>query len=235
MKTPPQEPAGSYTPAKATRVALYARVSMPREGDDPRAQHPENQLIVLRRHAKDLGLEVYHEYIDRISGAEEDRPGLGQLLRDARGHRFSLVLTTKVDRFARSLLHLLNLLKELKGYGVSVRFTDDSEASTDTPHGELVLGILGSVAQFERNLISSRTKAGIARYRSEEGRWGPTGSGVTSEQVRELRGKGLSIREVAEQLKVSVGTVHSRLRSEKGGVETPKAKRPKKRGSEKGP
>lgn len=236
MKTPIREPAGSYTQGKATRAALYARVSMPQEGEDPRAQHPENQLIILRKHAEDLGLEVYQEYIDRCSGATKDRDDLEQLLRDARGHRFSLVLTTKVDRFARSVLHLLNLLEELKGYGVRVHFTEDAAASTDNPQGELVLGILGSVAQFERNLISSRTKAGIARYRSEKGRWGPKGVSVTPEEVLRLRDdEGLSVRQIADRLEISVGTVHSRLRSEKGRGESSKEEDPETGGSEKGP
>jgi len=208
-----QRPAGSYTPGKATRVALYARVSMPHRGEDPRAQDPENQLRVLRQYVMDLNLEVHQEYVDRISGAEKGRPGLEQLLRDARGHRFSLVLTTKVDRFARSVLHLLNLLEELKGYGVGVRFTDQQMANTDSPTGELVLGILGYVAQFERSLISDRTKAGIARYRGEKGRWGPKGKQVTPEEVLRLRNdEQLSVRQIAARLEISVGTVHSRLR-----------------------
>jgi DNA invertase Pin-like site-specific DNA recombinase len=213
-----QEPSALYSPANTNhlKVALYARVSMPREEEDPRAQHPENQLIPLRKYALEHGHEPYHEYVDRASGADKDRLGLQQLLRDARGHRFSLVLTTKVDRFARSPRHLYNLLEELHQVKVAVRFTEDSAASTDTPEGELVLGILGVIAQFERGMISRRTKGGIARYRIEKGRWGRPRLSVDSAEVFDLKAEGLSIREISSRLKISDWTVRSRLREEKG-------------------
>ena len=183
-------------------------------------------MIILRRHAEDLGLEIYHEYVDRASGADLDRKGIAQLLRDARGHRFTLVLTTKVDRFARSVKHLINLLEELNGYGVKVRFTQDAAASTDTPQGELVLGILAVVAQFERRIIATRTSDGIARYRHEKGYWGPKRKRhITPQKVQCLRKEGLSIREISKRLKISVGTVHARLRSEQGRADLPKKKR----------
>jgi len=238
MKRAIQEHASLYSPAntRSQKVAIYARVSMPSEGEDPRAQHPENQLRILRREAEDLGLEVYHEYIDRASGADLKRKGIEQLLRDARGHRFSLVLTTKVDRFARSVKHLLHLLEELKDYGVAVRFTQDSAASTDTPQAEFTLQILAAAAQFERSMISTRTKDGIDRYISEKGHWGPKGrQDISSKEVRRLKDEEkLSIREISRRLGVSVGTVHGRLRSEKGRVDFPKGEASKKRDSEKG-
>lgn len=220
MNPPIQEPASLYSPAntKILRVALYARVSMQREGEDPRAQDPENQLIPLRKHAMDAAYAVHAEYVDRWTGADRDRPGLEQLMRDARGHRFSLVLTTKVDRFARSPRHLYNLLEELHQENVGVRFIDHPEASTDTPQGELVLGILGHVAQFERALISSRTKAGIVRYRAEKGHWGRGRLSIGVDDIVALKAQDYSIREISRRLKVSEWTVRSRLREEKGRV-----------------
>lgn len=220
MNTPIQEPASLYSPANTNRlkVALYARVSMPREEEDPRAQHPENQLIPLRKYVLEHGLDVYQEYVDRASGADKDRAGLQQLLRDARGHRFSLVLTTKVDRFARSTLHLHTLLDDLHQMKVGVRFTEDSAASTDTPEGELVLGILGVVAQFERKIISRRTKGGIVRFRAEKGRWGRKRLAVDSTEIARLHEQELSIREISRRMAVSEWVVRTRLREEKGRV-----------------
>jgi DNA invertase Pin-like site-specific DNA recombinase len=224
MNPPIQEPASLYSPANAKplKVALYARVSLEKDDkEDPRFQDPENQLASLRRYAAEtgcVGFIVYREYSDRISGARRSRPQLDQLLRDARGHRFSLVLATKVDRLARSVTDLYSLLEELKSTQVGVRFIDQPEASTDTPQGELVLGILGHVAQFERSLISSRTKAGIARYRAQEGRWGRKRQEVDSAEIVRLREQELSLPEIARRLETSEWIVRSRLREEKGRV-----------------
>jgi DNA invertase Pin-like site-specific DNA recombinase len=76
------------------RVAIYCRV--------PTAdQHPETQLHDLRAMAKQRGYEIVHEYIDTISGAKSKRPGLDQLMADARGNRFDIVLVAAFDRVAR--------------------------------------------------------------------------------------------------------------------------------------
>jgi DNA invertase Pin-like site-specific DNA recombinase len=220
MKTPIQEPASLYSPAntKVPKVALYARVSMEKDEEDPRAQDLENQLAPLRRYAEENLYSVHAQYADKISGARRSRPQLDQLLRDAKGHRFSLVLATKVDRLARSVRDLYSLLEELQGSHVHVRFIDQAEASTDTPQGELVLGILGHVSQFERALISSRTKAGIATYRAKEGRWGRKRLIIGTAEVCALRAQGYSIREISRRLKISDWTVRARLREEKGSL-----------------
>lgn len=219
-----QEQASLYSPpnTKLLKVALYARVSLEKDDkEDSRFQDPENQLRPLRRYAAEtgcIGFVVYREYSDKISGARRSRPELDQLLRDARGHRFSLVLATKVDRLARSVTDLYALLEQLKVVHVGVRFIDQPEASTDTPQGELVLGILGHVSQFERSLISSRTKAGIARYRAQEGRWGRKRQQVDSGEIVRLRELQYSLPEIARRLGTSEWIVRSRLREEKGRV-----------------
>ena len=78
------------------RVAIYARVST---GD----QHLETQLLDLREMAKQRGYEIVHEYTDTISGAKAKRPGLDQLMTDARRHRFDAVLIAAFDRIARNV------------------------------------------------------------------------------------------------------------------------------------
>jgi hypothetical protein len=89
------------------RAAIYARVST---GD----QHLETQLLDLREMAKQRGYETVHEYRDIISGSKAKRPGLDQLLADARRHRFDIVLVAAFDRIARNVLHFLDVLDELK-------------------------------------------------------------------------------------------------------------------------
>ena len=83
--------------AGCMKVALYARVS---KADD--SQDPENQLMRLRSYAKMRSWDVYDEYVDRASGADDYRPALDRMMNDAAARRVGLVLTTKIDRIARS-------------------------------------------------------------------------------------------------------------------------------------
>ena len=88
------------------RAALYMRVSS-------LDQHPETQLHDLKQMAAQRGYEIVQEYTDRISGAKARRPGLEDLLRDARRGRFDVVLVWASDRIARSVKHFLEVLDEL--------------------------------------------------------------------------------------------------------------------------
>ena len=88
------------------RAALYMRVST-------LDQHPETQLYDLRQMAGQRGYEIIHEYTDRISGAKARRPGLDQMMTDARRGRFDVVLVWASDRIAGSVKHFLEVLDEL--------------------------------------------------------------------------------------------------------------------------
>ena len=145
------------------KVALYARVSKADE-----SQNPENQLMRLRSYAQERGYEVSenHVYVDMASGADANRPQLDRMMADARARRFSLVLCVKVDRLARSVSNLYALLTEFDARGVKFECIDQS-ITTNTPTGKLLLSILGGVAEFERELIRDRTKAGLARAKAQ--------------------------------------------------------------------
>jgi len=201
-----------------SKVALYARVS---KDDD--VQDPENQLIPLRKYAEEQGYEIYDEYVDYQSGKDVDRPQFQQMIRDARGHRFQIILITDVDRFARSMIHLHTEIKRLNDSSVSVRFINQPEASTDTPEGELILGVLGAVAQFERSLISRRTKRGLARAVAQGKRLGRPPNPARTDDIVRLRQEGLSLREIGRQLGISHQGVKQRLRRARlqKGVEKP--------------
>ena len=197
------------------KVALYARVS---KADD--SQTPENQLVRLRSYASERGYEVSEDrvYVDVASGADAYRPELDRMMADARARRFSLVLCVKVDRLARSVPNLYALLSELDGRGVKFECADQS-ISTNTPTGKLLLSILAGVAEFERELIRDRTKAGLARAKALGKRLGRPRKAVDMERARELRSQGLGYRKIADALGVSYVTVRERLKNE--GVESP--------------
>lgn len=181
-------------------VALYGRVST-------LDQDCEVQLQDLRRFASQR-FTPYGEYIDAgVSGAQRHRPQLDALMRDARKRLFDVVLVWKFDRFARSLKHLIESLDEFSSLGIdSVSYTGGVD--TTTPTGQLLFHIVGAVAQFERDLIAERVRAGMAHARSLGKRIGRPRAIVDSAAVADLRAAGRSLRDIANTL----GTPVSRVR-----------------------
>ena len=97
------------------RVALYARVSTSNGQQDP-----EMQLRELREYAQRRDLQIVEEYIDNgVSGSKDSRPALNRLMSDAHSRKFDAVLVWKIDRWGRSLKHLVTSLAELDAYGIA--------------------------------------------------------------------------------------------------------------------
>lgn len=138
------------------RAAIYARVSKEREGE----QHPETQVEVLRAMLQDRGMAEAGVYVDRASGARDDRPALQQLLRDVQTGDIDAVVFTKLDRLARSVTHLSRIAEALREAGVDM-ICKDQPIDTSTASGKLMFHVLSAVAEFERDLIRERTKEGI--------------------------------------------------------------------------
>lgn len=181
-------------------VALYARVST------LNGQNPEMQLAELREYSTRRGWTVTGEYVDEgESGAKESRPALNRLMADAHRRRFAALLVWKIDRFGRSLRHLVNALADLDALGVSfVSLRDNLDLST--PSGRLMFQVVGAMAEFERALTQERVKAGLRLARSKGKKLGRPRAGVNPEQVATLRAAGASWRVVSEQLGIGVGT-----------------------------
>src|ERR1035437_6625859 len=141
------------------RVARYARVST------LNGQHPEMQLADLREYASRRGWQIAGEYVDEgVSGSKESRPELNRLMADAQRRKFDIVLVWKIDRFGRSLRHLVNALADLDSYGVTFASLKDN-LDLSTPSGRLMFQIIGAMAEFERALIQERVKAGLHNAR----------------------------------------------------------------------
>jgi DNA invertase Pin-like site-specific DNA recombinase len=199
------------------KVALYARVSK-----SDQSQDPENQLRRLRAYCDERGWEVVKEYSDQASGADPNRPALDRLMADSRARQFKLVLTVKVDRMARSVQNLYKTLEELDGNGVSFECTDQA-ISTHNATGKLLLTILGGVAEFERELIRDRTKAGLARVKAQGKQLGRRESPIDLDRVKELKAQGWGIRRIAKELGVNHQTLRTRLTKEGGKITREKA------------
>ncbi len=186
-------------PLTIARVALYARVST------CNGQDPEMQLSELREYATRRGWTIITEYVDQVSGSKESRPQLNQLMADAHRRKFDAVLVWKIDRFGRSLKHLVNALADLCAYGVAfVSFRDNLDLST--PSGRLMFQIIGAMAEFERSLIQERVRAGLRNARAKGKKFGRPRAQVDAAQVAALRRDGLSWSQVCRTVGVSKGS-----------------------------
>ena len=167
-----------------TRIGLYARVST------LNGQHPEMQMDELREYAARRGWLIAGEYVDEgVSGSKESRPALNRLLADARQRKLDAVLVWKLDRFGRSLKHLVNTLADLEALGVAFVSVRDNIDLT-TPSGRLMLHLVAAMAEFERALIQERVRAGLQNAKRKGKRLGRRPVAVDAGTVASLRASG---------------------------------------------
>jgi DNA invertase Pin-like site-specific DNA recombinase len=137
------------------KVAIYCRVST-------EEQDADKQEYICKEYCQRNNLEIFKIYKDVMSGAKTSRPAFNEMLEDMRHYKFRTVMVTKLDRIGRSLQHLLGLFQEFKSKGVQfIAITQNIDTSTAS--GNLQMQILGAFAEFERNIISERTKEGLKR------------------------------------------------------------------------
>jgi len=135
------------------KVAIYCRVSTEQQDAD-------KQEFICQEACKKEGHEVYKVYKDVISGSTTSRKNFNELLNDMRHYKFDAIMVTKLDRLGRSLQHLLSLMDEFKRKGIHFIAVTQS-IDTSSAAGKLQLQIMGAFAEFERAIISERTKEGM--------------------------------------------------------------------------
>ena len=138
------------------KVALYCRVSTEDRGQDTGVQKK-----ILTELAESRGYEIVAVYEDHASGKDPNRPQFKDMMAAARKHRFDAVMAVRIDRIMRSVTHLNNILQELKEYNVQLIFTD-MNLDLSNPSNKLIFNIVGAIAEWERQIISTRTKEGLA-------------------------------------------------------------------------
>jgi DNA invertase Pin-like site-specific DNA recombinase len=189
------------------RTALYLRVST-------LDQHPETQRYALEQLAAQRGLTIVATYEDRISGARVSRPGLDQLMADARRGQFDIVLVWACDRLARSVTHFLQTLDEFNRLGIEfISFRE--QLDTGGPLGRAVVVIIAAIAELERGLIRERVRAGIRRARLEGRRLGRPPLALNRDAVLRDRERGMSISQLAQQHGIAETSVRRLLRQAK--------------------
>jgi DNA invertase Pin-like site-specific DNA recombinase len=182
------------------RAVLYTRVSTV-------DQNLQTQLLDLEQVAAQRGYEIVHAYEDRISGAKSKRPGLDQMMTEARRGRFDVVLVWASDRIARSTRHFLEVLDDLNRLGVEfVSFRE--QIDTGGPLGRAIVIIIGAIAELERNLIAERVRAGMRRAKLEGRHIGRKPLDIDREAILRDHRYGMSLGQIARAHGISRTTAH---------------------------
>lgn len=143
----------------------------------------DRQTVDLQRDALlTAGVDDRHLHQDKASGARDDRPGLRACLDDLR--QGDVLVVWKLDRLGRSLPHLLAIITDLKKRGVAFRSLTE-QMDTTTPHGALLFGFFGSLAQYERALTQERVIAGLAAAK-RRGRKGGRPPALDTERIEQI-------------------------------------------------
>lgn len=191
------------------RVGAYARVST----------HDQQTLPLqkrkIREYAKSRGFAIVHEYQEVGSGAKL-RPLREELMRAARRREIDVIVVWKLDRWGRSVADLVSTLNELRELGVGfVSLTEALDFST--PSGRAMAGLLSVFAEFERDIIRERVKAGIANARAEGRAHGrPAIAAAKADEVKRLHKAGRNNSQIAREVKISRASVIAILQTEKG-------------------
>jgi len=188
------------------RIAIYARVSTDR-------QSTESQLNALREYASKRAWAISKEYIDEgYTGSNTKRPAFTAMMADAKKRKFDVLLVYKLDRLSRSLKDLITTLDDLKSMGIDF-ISYDNGLDTTTPTGRLIFNVVGAVAEFEKDIIRERVRAGLENAKRKGKRLGrPPVSSRLVDKAKKLRSEGMSFRQIGKRLGIPESTVRANIK-----------------------
>ncbi len=183
------------SPAAKLNVALYARVSTHEQQTLPM------QLKQMREYAKKRDWTISHK-IEEVGSGAKVRPQREEILKLAKQRKIDVIIVWRLDRWGRSVSDLIGTLRELTDIGVG--FVSLTEAlDLTTPAGRAMAGMLAVFAEFERDILRERVKAGIAHARDQGKAHGrPATAMKKREQIKKLKEKGLNNSQIARKLKI---------------------------------
>lgn len=186
----------------------YARVS----------KADNSQVLDLQIDALiNAGVNEENIYTDKISGSKDERPGLENCLKALR--QDDVLVVYKLDRLGRNLKHLIQTVEDLtkRKIGFKVLSGQGVNIDTTTPAGKMIFSIFGALAEFERELIIERTKAGLQAARAR-GRVGGRKFNLTKAQVRlaeaSMKNRDTSVAELCKELKITRATLYKYISPE---------------------
>ena len=164
------------------------------------------------RQLNETGISLDKTFIDKCSGGSTKRPALNELKEYVR--EGDTIHVHSIDRLARNLVDLKQLINDWNNQGVSVRFHKENlsfNAGGSDHMSELMLNMLGAVAQFELAMIQERRQEGIEKAKAEGKYKGRPVNETNHQRISELRSQGVSLRKIASQVGVSLSTVQRAL------------------------
>ena len=191
------------------RAVIYSRVST------TKGRTVDNQLLILREIAEKKGLDIVKEISDEgISGAKgrDERKGFDELIKGAIKKEFDIILVWDVSRLGRSLKDLVSFLEDIQSAKCDL-YIHQSGIDTSTASGKMMFQLLSVFSEFERSMIRERVVAGQQRAKSQGkhiGRKTNVNDAVIT-AVYQLRKNNVSIKKIATDLKIGVGTVYKIL------------------------
>ena len=194
-----------------TKVALYCRVST-----STKDQTTENQLRELTAYCDRMGYEVVKVYEDEVSGAKprERRPAYNEMCQDAFLRKFDIIIGWDVSRFGRSLKEFVSFLSEMDEKEIGVVAVKNG-LETESSSGRMMMKLIGVLEEWNREMLISRTRAGLRRTVANGTKLGRK-SVLTPSSKREittLRDNGLSIQKIADEIGINRGAVQRFLKA----------------------
>lgn len=183
------------------RTVIYARISTANQSHD-------SQLRELREYCTSRGFAVVDEIEDTVSGGQISRRGLDGLMAQVRRGRVGIILVQKLDRLARSLSHLAQIFAELRSHGTALVCPSQGIDTTNAnPAAHLQMNILGAVAEFERDLIRERVRAGLEAAKQRGVKLGrPATAKRHLDDVTGLYAGGVGQKAISERLGLPLST-----------------------------
>lgn len=186
-------------------MALYCRVSTADQSCDRQARD-------LRAFAKRADYDVVKTFKETASGAKDNRVERKKIMALAQARKIDAVLVTELSRWGRSTIDLLNTLRDLESWKVSVIAMSGMTFDLSTPHGRMMATFLSGIAEFERDLISERVKSGLAAAKARGKKLGRQKgqrpkSDKLAPKVLKLVEEGRSYRWIARDIGISKNTV----------------------------
>lgn len=182
------------------KTAIYVRVST-------KDQTVNNQIGPLLEYCERNNFSTYKIYSDvGESGAKESRPAFNEMIDDMRKGKFKAIAVWKLDRIGRSLQHLLSLFSEFNKRGIEfISLTQNIDSTT--PEGRMFLRMLMIMAEYERELLTSRINAGLDRRKKEGKDLGRPKNKINKYEVFRLKNQGYSYRQISKEMNISLAAV----------------------------
>lgn len=187
------------------KCAIYARVSTTKQ--DETLQIPRCEEFAKRH-----GWEVVKIYQDEASGRDANRPGWKALESDLRRHEFDAIIVTKLDRIMRSLMQLLQIFETFQRYGVMIVTIEQGILDLKSANGRLQVQLLGMLAEWEKELISDRTKEALAMKKAKGIQLGRPAAKLPIHTIALMRVAGKTYGEIAKNLQIPPTTIKNHRR-----------------------